>query len=147
MDTALEKRLQRVEDILAIQQLFIDYGHYLDAGLFDEYAGLFAEDGKVQLGPMGVAQGRDAIRELMTRALGDQIGKSFHIISSPRIAFEDDDRATSEVMWTVIDRSADDRPVVTMTGRHRDILVRDKGRWYFLRRRGYLDIPGVLPRS
>ncbi|MFA5549415.1 MAG: nuclear transport factor 2 family protein [Porticoccaceae bacterium] len=145
MDTALEKRLQRVEDILAIQQLFIDYGHYLDAGLFDDYAALFAADGKVQLGPMGVAQGRDAIRELMTRALGDQVGKSFHIISSPRIAFEDDDRATSEVMWTVIDRTDKDRPVVTMIGRHRDILVREAGQWRFLRRRGYVDIPGALP--
>ncbi|KJS09589.1 MAG: hypothetical protein VR73_01625 [Gammaproteobacteria bacterium BRH_c0] len=146
MSNNLEQRLQRVEDILEIQQLFIDYGTFLDAGQFADYAALFARDGEIQLGPLGVAKGPEAIRTMMTKMLGGQIGKSFHIISSPRITFEDDSRAISEVMWTVIDRSDKDKPVVTMIGRHRDQLVREEGRWRFLKRRGYVDIPGLLQR-
>ena len=144
MSTTFEQRLRRLEDILAIQQLFIDYGHYLDAGAFDAYAALFARDGELHLGPLGVARGPDAIGALMTKMLGDQIGRSFHIISSPRIAFEGDDRATSEVMWTVLDRSGADRPVASMLGRHRDVLVRENGQWRFLLRRGFVDIPAKL---
>ena len=55
----LHDRVQRLEDILEIQQLFIDYGHHLDAGDFEAYASLFANEGEVLLGPLGRARGRD----------------------------------------------------------------------------------------
>jgi ketosteroid isomerase-like protein len=57
-----------MEDLLAIQQLFVDYGAFLDAGDLDGYASLFADDGEVLLGPLGRATGPDAIKELMGRA-------------------------------------------------------------------------------
>ncbi len=53
----LQDRVQRLEDILEIQQLFIDYGHHLDAGDFEAYASLFANEGEVLLGPLGRAKG------------------------------------------------------------------------------------------
>ena len=80
----------------------------------------------------------------MMDMLAGQVGRSYHLISSPRIVFEGEGSARSEVMWTVIDRTDRDRPVVTMIGRHRDLLVREDGRWRFLRRRGYVDIPGGI---
>ena len=40
MNPTLEERLRRLEDILAIQQLFIDYGLALDAGDLDTNAQL-----------------------------------------------------------------------------------------------------------
>jgi hypothetical protein len=57
MSDALEARLARLEDLMEIHQLFVDYGRYLDAGDFDAYAELFADDGEVLLGPMGRAKG------------------------------------------------------------------------------------------
>src|SRR5262245_12237460 len=75
---ALAPRLQRLEDLMAIQQLFIDYGRYLDAGDIDAYASLFAEDGEVLLGPLGRAKGRAAIKELMGKALDGKQGSSYH---------------------------------------------------------------------
>jgi len=48
--TMVEDRLQRLEDRDAILQLFIDYGRHLDAGDWDSYASLFAEDGEVRSG-------------------------------------------------------------------------------------------------
>ena len=66
----LAQRVQRLEDLMAIHQLFIDYGRYLDAGDVDAYASLFAEDGEVMLGPLGRARGPAAIKELMGKALG-----------------------------------------------------------------------------
>ena len=124
----IEKRLRRLEDIQAIGQLFIDYGQFLDAGDLDAYTSLFTEDGELKLGPMGQAQGRDAIKEVMAKALDGLVGTSFHIISSPIIKL-DGDRATSEVMWTVIQRGADGRPMVPMIGRHKDQLVGHLDLW------------------
>ena len=139
----LQDRVQRLEDILEIQQLFIDYGHHLDAGDFEAYASLFANEGEVLLGPLGRAKGRDQIRSLMETALDGAVGTSFHVISSPMIALRGD-TATSDVMWTVVHRKEDGHPSLSMIGRHRDELVREGGRWRFLKRRGFVDIPSAM---
>ena len=142
--TDLEARLRRLEDLAEINQLFIDYGHHLDHGDFAAYADLFAADGEVLLGPIGRAQGRDQIRALMERTLGGAAGSSYHVISNPMVAL-DGDNATTDVMWTVVSRGSDGRPVLGMIGRHRDTLVREDGQWRFKRRKGFVDIPSTMP--
>src|SRR5207253_11521660 len=122
-ETALAERVQRLEDLLAIHQLFVDYGQLLDAGDFDAYANLFAEDGELLLGPVGRAKGRAAIKELMSKNGGRQ-GASYHIISSPQVALEGD-RATARVMWSVVARMPDGSASLTMVGHHEDALRRD----------------------
>jgi uncharacterized protein (TIGR02246 family) len=142
---ALAQRVQRLEDLMAIHQLFIDYGRYLDAGDIDAYAALFAADGEIRLGPLGRAQGPAAIKELMTTVLAGKQGSSYHIISSPQVAL-DGDRATTTVMWSVIARTADGGVALTMVGRHEDVLRRERDGWRFVRRKGYVDLPSALPR-
>lgn len=138
--TTLEERLQRLEDRDAIHQIFIDYGRYLDSGDFDSYASLFTEHGEVMLGPMGRAKGRENIRELMRRVLDGRAGSSYHIISSPAVQL-DGDWATSEVMWTVVQRDPHGQPRLSMMGRHVDQLVREDGTWRIAQRRGLIDLP------
>jgi uncharacterized protein (TIGR02246 family) len=140
----LEARVTRLEDLLAIHQLFIDYGEHLDAGDFDAYAALFAEDGELRLGPMGRATGRAAIKQLMVDALAADVGTTFHIISSPRVTL-DGDRAQSTVMWSVASLADDGLARVTMVGHHIDQLVKSDGRWYIQCRRGLVNLPGRLP--
>lgn len=137
---ALEARVRRAEDLLEIQQLFVDYGSHLDAGRFDRYGALFARDGVLDLGPMGSARGPHQIEALMAKVLDGMVGTTYHLITSPIIELRGD-AAESEVMWTAIRRSADDTPQVAMLGRHRDVLVREDGRWRFKERRGFIDIP------
>ena len=142
----LEDRLRRLEDIAEIHQLFVDYGLALDAGDFDAYAELFAEDGEVLLGPMGRAKGRENIKSLMSTTLSRGAGSSFHIISSPQVRL-DGDTASSTVMWSVVTADESGRAGLTMIGRHVDDLVREDGRWKIARRRGFVDIPKVLPQA
>jgi 3-phenylpropionate/cinnamic acid dioxygenase small subunit len=137
---AVAERLQRLEDLEEIRQLFIDYGHYLDSGDFAAYGGLFADEGEVLLGPVGRAKGPADIEALMRRTMEGARGSSFHIVSNPIIEL-DGDQATTEVMWTVVTRDGQDRASVTMLGRHRDRLTRQRGRWRFLRREGFIDVP------
>jgi uncharacterized protein (TIGR02246 family) len=138
------ERLRRLEDLEEIRQLFIDYGHYLDAGDLEAYAALFADDGEVLLGPIGRAKGRTAIVALMTAIRARARTPSHHLVTSPIIRL-DGDRATSEVQWTVIRPDATGALQVAMFGRHHDELVRERGRWRILRRRGQVDVPAALP--
>ena len=140
MGQSLEERLRRLEDILAIQQLFIDYGLALDAGDLDRYAQLFAIQGTVNLGPIGRATGRGEIQALMAQTLKGLVGSSFHIVSSPQINLHGD-LATSQVMWTVIHRDKSGQPQVTMIGKHHDELIRENGEWKIQTRKGTVDIP------
>jgi ketosteroid isomerase-like protein len=141
----LESRLRRLEDIIEIQQLFIAYGYHLDRGEFAAYAGLFAEDGEFAMGPIGRAKGRAEIEAVMARTFGPGVGSLVHVITNPVIDL-DGDRATSDVMWTVVSRGPDGNPVLSMLGRHRDDLIREGGRWRFQKRRGLIDIPSALPQ-
>jgi uncharacterized protein (TIGR02246 family) len=143
-DLGLEARFQRLEDLLEINQLFVDYGRYLDAGDFGSFAGLFAEDGELLLGPVARARGRKEIQAVMEASLASGVGSSKHIISSPAVTI-DGDTATSVVMWTVIERDGDEVRV-TMVGRHEDELVRRDGRWRIGRRKGFVDLPGSVMR-
>jgi 3-phenylpropionate/cinnamic acid dioxygenase small subunit len=140
----LQARVRRLEDMAAIQQLFIDYGAYLDAHDFESYATLFAEEGEVLLGPLGRAKGPQEIRALMEGTMPPGSAQSFHVISNPVVTL-DGDRARTQVMWTVIQPDGSGRPQVGMFGHHRDELVRVEGRWKFLRRAGYVDIPSAYP--
>ena len=140
----LEQRLRRVEDLLEINQLFIDYGMHLDAGRFDDYAQLFAKDGEMSLGPLGKAKGREQIREVIAASLAPFVGKTYHVITNPMVQL-DGDRATSEVMWTMIQTSATGTPEVAMLGRHLDELVREDGAWKILKRKGLMNVPATYP--
>jgi uncharacterized protein (TIGR02246 family) len=146
MTDSIEARVQRLEDLQAINQLFIDYGEHLDAGDFAAYAALFAIDGEVLLGPMGRASGRAEIEALMTKALANSVGSTFHIVSSPRISL-DGDRATSTVMWSVASLAPDGLARVSMVGHHVDDLVRTAEGWRFRRRRGVVNLPSAMPST
>jgi hypothetical protein len=147
-ERTLEARLQRLEDLEEIRTLHEDYIYYLDRGDFAAYAALFAEHGQMRLGPAR-ADGREEIERVARESFGGQVDVTnirpgglggFHIVSGPRIDLHGD-AATAEVMWTVIARDENDKPIVTLVGHHADELVREGGRWRFQRRRGFMDIP------
>ncbi|MGA0877620.1 MAG: nuclear transport factor 2 family protein [Ilumatobacteraceae bacterium] len=146
MNSDFERRLGRLEDLTEIQQLFIDYGRSLDDGDIDRYASLFTDDGRVDLGPIGCAQGPADIRLLMQAVLAGLVGRSFHLVTSPQVQL-DGDEARATVMWTVIHRDRNGTPQVTMIGKHHDRLRRENGRWRFAERRGTIDIPNRYPGS
>lgn len=146
--TALQGRLQRLEDLQEIQQLCLAYGRLLDQRDFHAYAQLFAEDGEILLGPVARARGRAEIEATMARALGPAGPTSgVHIIGIPVVQL-DGDTATAETQWASAGLGADgDKAVLGMIGRHVDELVREDGRWRFKRRRGFVDIPSAVPAS
>jgi uncharacterized protein (TIGR02246 family) len=142
MDDDLSTRLRRLEDLVAINQVFVDYIHALDWKDPEEYAAQFTDDGEVILGPIR-AKGHTEIKQALVTMVAPESSNGFHIVSNPRIAV-DGDAATAEVMWTFIGRDGAGQPVVNLLGRHVDKLVRQDGRWLIQQRKGRLDIPASV---
>jgi len=60
--TDLRRRAERLADEQAIENLQRVYGYYLDQGLWDDIAALFADDGTIEMGLQGVYVGPERIR-------------------------------------------------------------------------------------
>jgi hypothetical protein len=66
----LEKRLQRVEDILEIDKLEKIYGYYLDNGQNGKILDMFSDDAEsVEISDRGVFRGKAGIRKFFLRYL------------------------------------------------------------------------------
>ena len=71
---ALELRKSLLEDGNAIKRLQRAYGYYLDRGLWDEAATLFASDGTLEIGLDGVYVGQKRVREYLHVLGGSRVG-------------------------------------------------------------------------
>jgi uncharacterized protein (TIGR02246 family) len=141
---ALSERVKQLEDLEEIRQLYIDYGRHLDAGDADAYAALFARDGKLRLGPVMHANGREEIKQAAANTIGrtpEGSNKSVHLLASPRVDINGD-TASGECVWAAIAPSRDGASQV-LVGRHVDELIREDGHWRFARRRGYVDVGSI----
>ena len=140
-DAAVLARLARLEDVLEIQRLLVDYGLHLDARDLRAYSRLFCEDGE-WTGATGTAVGPDAIQAMLEADLpGNPPAPgetTWHLMANP-IVDVDGDRATARVMWVLLRRDAGDRPGIAVTGHYEDVLAREAGRWKFKRRAAFVD--------
>ena len=144
-DDAVLARLQRLEDLAEINQLFLEYSRHLDARDMYSYSQLFCEDGE-WTGRTGSAVGPKQIQEMLEANLSPNPpapgATSWHIVSNPIVTL-DGDRATAQVAWVLIRRGEDDQPTVAMLGHYDDVLAREHGRWRFKRRQANPDIPNT----
>lgn len=61
----LEAEVRQARDFQSVQNLQAAYGYYVDKGLWDKAADLFAEDGSLELAGRGVFIGRERVREYL----------------------------------------------------------------------------------
>jgi hypothetical protein len=142
---SIEARLQRLEAREEIRQLLMDYGRFLDQRDFASFSQLFAEKNGEWIGGMGKATGPLAIRKLME----DTIGKNSNAaISAPNchlfsneVIHVNGDKASATTKWIFVVQSDTARPQLFYLGHYEDSIVRENGRWKFLRRVVYGDIP------
>ena len=71
---ALEARKTRIEDVGAIERLQHAYGYYVDRGLWDEAADLFADDGSIEIALDGVYEGKPRVRDYLYALGGGRKG-------------------------------------------------------------------------
>ena len=136
----LASRVQHLEDIEEIRNVLLDYGRFLDSRDFEAYSQLFAEDGE-WIGGFGTVKGPEAIHEFMVDAIpGPNSGNTYHLLSNFVIEV-DGDNASAWSRWAFVTGGTNDRPALAQGGQYDDILIREDGRWKFMRREAVLDIP------
>ncbi len=147
-DTA-EARLRRLEDLEQIRRLFVEYKTVLDKQDFAAYGALFAAEGEFIATPeqgLQQAKGPTAIQALVEAMpgslLGSEPGADFHVVVNPLIELDaaDPDRAQAQVTWLYVVKGEDGAPALCKLGHYDDQLIREAGRWRFLRREAPTDI-------
>ena len=143
-NAALAARVQKLEDMEEIRTLLIDYGRFLDARDLVSYSKLFARDGE-WVGGFGSAKGPEGILAFMQKNLGTAPNRAnnYHILSNFEIQV-DGDKATAWSRWAFVVPGGDGKPVLSQGGRYHDSLVRENGRWKFLRREAFNDLPKTV---
>jgi hypothetical protein len=137
----------RVADLEAreqIRELIYAYGRSLDTRNFVAYAALFAEEDGTWVGGFGEARGRDAIFEMMDSSIGNADPPikpvSHHVFTNIQIEVDGADaRATTK--WIFVVPSDSGSPQWQFLGHYDDQFVRRDGKWYFLRREAFTDLP------
>jgi uncharacterized protein (TIGR02246 family) len=141
---ALEQRLLRVEDELAIRRIIVEYAVRLDARDFDGYLDLFAADGIWQVGQT-VRRGREDIREMLVGIYGNPKAEpygydGFRTVSNVQVEVEGD-RATARSRHLTLVRGERGNPTPILSGLYEDEFVRENGAWKILRRVDYPIMP------
>lgn len=127
----------------AIREVMARYCHALDAGLFDEVASLFAEDGEWTT-DYGSAVGRPAIEALLTRNVprkGEGPQRK-HFITNIIIKI-DGDTAQSRSDYLII-RESENGLIPVMSGTYMDKFEKRDGQWRFRRKELIHDIAGDM---
>jgi hypothetical protein len=133
---ALEARLRRVEDELAIRSLILSYGPAADAGLAARAGTLWADDGEYDWDTEQPAlEGPPAVTAMLEgRAHQALIATGVAHFAGPPVVEVDGDRATALSYSFVFRRDADQRAYVWRLGAAHWELARVDGRWRIHRR-------------
>jgi ketosteroid isomerase-like protein len=147
---ALTARLEALEAQEAIRQLWADYGRTLDARDFAAFSTLWARDATYGGTPAAPgARGPAAIGAFLEKAIGtnypDSKFKNYHLYFNETIDVHGD-RATAVSKGGFVMASADNTKAdFLLLATYRDELIKEDGKWKFLRREVVGDIP--VPRS
>jgi len=134
MTDSLEQRVRQLEDMFAIQQLLIDYGRTLDGRDSAGFAALFAREGEWIAPPAFHPKGRGEIKAMIDRMLANVPPSArAHYITNMTITVEGL-RARAHARFLLVEPSVDGSPYVRLSGHYDDELIREAGRWVFLRR-------------
>ena len=130
---ALERRLQRLEDERAIEQMIARYGPLVDAGDADSAAALWAEDGTYDV--EGWSMRNRAEVAAMVRSPDHQglIGRGCCHFLGPAVVAVDGDEAVA-VCESALLVHRDGRFTVGRAGANRFRLRRIDGRWQIVER-------------
>jgi hypothetical protein len=100
---ALALEVDRLEGARAVRKLQRAYGYYVDRGLWDEAADLFADDGTIEIGADGVYAGKARIRDYLQRLGGGRPGLAYgqlneHLQLQPKVDVSADGK-TAKGRW------------------------------------------------
>jgi len=127
---ALRQRVQAADDYRELVNLQGAYGYYVDKGLWDKAADLFATDGTLEIAGRGVYVGRDRVREYLKRLPAYGHGVIFNHMQLQPVLHIDSEAGTAQGRWRTL-------MMVGFLGRegrwgeatYENTYVREQGTW------------------
>jgi hypothetical protein len=98
----MQDRLRAAEDYRELVNLQGAYGYYIDKGLWDKAAGLFAKQGTLEIAGRGVYVGRDRVREYLHRLPGYGQGVIFNHMQLQPVLHIDSEAGTAKGRWRAL---------------------------------------------
>jgi uncharacterized protein (TIGR02246 family) len=130
---ALARRVERLEDELAIHRLIVSYGLGVDTGDAERAAGVFTEDGVYDV-DVGRMEGRDAVRAMVRGARHrEMVGHCAHQIGPAVVTVDGPDRA-SAVGYSRVYLATRAGTHIYRVSTNRWELVKADGAWRIARR-------------
>jgi uncharacterized protein (TIGR02246 family) len=133
-----------LEDKDAIRDLMSAYCFCVDEGEFDQFAGLFTNDGTFEPGPQGKYQGRKQIREFIASVVplrGEGPARK-HCTMNHMIKVNGSE--AHALSYIVVVRESEGEIITSLAGRYEDLVVKQDGEWRFKIRKIHFDITGDL---
>jgi hypothetical protein len=136
----LEARVREGEDYRALVNLQCAYGYYIDKGLWDQAAELFAPDGTLEIAGRGVYVGQERVRAYLRRLPAYGRGVIFNHMQMQPVIHIDSPAGTAQARW---------RTFITIgwlgeTARwgeatYENAYCRIDGRWFIARLHGVIN--------
>lgn len=95
----LELELQQSRDFQSVQNLQAAYGYYVDKGMWDKAADLFAEDGSLELAGRGVFKGRERVREYLQHLPAYGYGMLYNHMQLQPVIHVDSENGSAKGRW------------------------------------------------
>lgn len=95
----LRTEARAASDYIEISNLQRSYGYYVDKGLWDEAADLFAEDGSLEIAGRGVYKGRERVRAYLNALPEFKHGTLFNHMQLQPVIHVDSRANTAKARW------------------------------------------------
>ena len=128
---ALEARALAAEDYRDLMNLQAAYGYYVDKGLWDKAADLFAREGTLEIAGRGVYVGQDRVREYLHRLPEYRDGVIFNHMQLQPVLHVDSAAGTAKGRWRTLMMVGvmDDEVGRWGEATYENNYVREDGRW------------------
>jgi hypothetical protein len=126
----LEARARKAEDWTEIANLQAAYGYYVDKGMWDKAADLFAKDGTLEIAGRGVYVGQDRVRQYLGQLPEYKDGAIYNHMQLQPVIHIDSLAGTAKARWRTL-------MMVGWLGKegrwgeatYENSYVRENGRW------------------
>ena len=99
---ALEAKARKAEDWVDIANLQAAYGYYVDKGLWDKAADLFARDGTLEIARRGVHVGQERVRQYLHELPKYEDGAVFNHMQLQPVIHIDPDGKHAKARWRTL---------------------------------------------
>lgn len=138
-EAAIEARLRRLEDQLAIYQVVNGYGYAVDGLNGEAVGGCYAEDGVYAVGDVGAFEGREAVSAI-TRSSGhlDYVAAGCaHMSTVPHVVIEGD-RAVATCHTMVAMHGSEGFFIGRLSASRIELAREDDGAWRIRHRQNWM---------